>query len=846
MSWCTSGQVARLISAARLRGDVYEATRKSADMLFLDVCANAVNAGDTLIDVATDSSASPGPRLNALLAAESLFTERSWREGAHFSDRSAVTKRLVSLVVASPSFQPQSKVDAGLLRCLGLIVALEFPTTEWQEWLRECAVGFAAGNTRSCAALSAVVEESYRNYSLWNYLANDTAGFLLNAQITTLPLRTAVTHFFLGLMRKRPRPSVEHEVASATHCLLLSAAVRRHVLAALEQHVQECDQTAGSSSAFFVADCAASFAVASRLVADAESAAVVFRCSAFFLSRLQTAAAAVNSHVCAGLQDFTEKLLESLISTLQLYPDVAGADVTAEGLLSCLVHFMIRVDLEQCDAAQLSSLLLEYFIDDEAVPLGCGSGDAANLAAAALELYLEHNHAQRPFAISALTALLRATPVMDGPLTEAVALALRSISRVYEASDDVVIDALDGAVQGELLTQLSHLLLNTTDPRAQVMLIDALAHCFYRSQNQPLCGQLVDLLQQLYMRRMESTDGYGSCVQCACAYVAGRLVDELRSRAWCGELLSPEWAQLALQQLCDGDAFGVFSAASTLCTLLCVTPASAAQLSQHVALQEQGLTQLCHYATLRGVAALLTLILKHVAGLSLTPSVRAFSPPNCELVMRSCNVVVSFCRNPSPSRHLVLRSLVDLFAASTRMLLRGDARTAGDVRGAEALASLAAALLTEEYALELAQEEPSCRGLATFAALHTAAFVRAQPSSGLAAAAILLGAVGYAVEHFYASQTVSCVCGHLACVLLAQPAQLDEEAPRVLHLLFRDGVDLSEGRKGFNYGGVAFLVSLLLLRSPTRCFRPPTQGMPPERSALQSICQAFNVRSAGG
>ncbi|KAG5494513.1 hypothetical protein GH5_02536 [Leishmania sp. Ghana 2012 LV757] len=814
MSWCTADQVAQLISVARLRGDIDQATRKSADLLFLDLCVNAVNAGDALIHVATDSSASPGLRLNALLAAETLFTEKGWCEGAQFSDRSAVTQRLLHLVVDDSSFLPQCKVDAGLLHCLAMIVALEYPTTEWQEWVRRCAVGFAVGDARSCAALYAVVEESYRNHCLWCFLANDIVAFLLDAQITALPLRTAVMRLLLSLMRKRPRPKLEHEVASATNCLLLSAAVRQLVLAALVQRVEESEQLAGSSSDSFVADCTASFAVASRLVTDAESAKVVFRCSAFFLSHLQEVASAGGAGVRAALRSFTEQLLECLISALQLYPDVAGGDLTADGLLSCLIYFMIRLDdLEQGDPTQLSAELLEYFIDDEAVPLGCGSGDTANLAGAALELFLEHHYAQRPLAVAALNALLHATPVMDGCLTEAVALALRSVSRVYEASDDVVVDALDGAVLAELLTQVSQLLLHTSAPRPQVMLIDALTHCFYRSQNQPLCSQLVELLQRLYMSRMESTDGCGACVQYACVYAAGRLVDELRSRAWCGQLLSVEWMQLSLQQLCDGDAFGVFSAASTLCTLLCVAPTSAALLSRHVALWEQGLTRLCHYTTLRGIAALLTRTLKHVSGMSLAPSLPSH-PPDCELVIRSCSLVLRFCRTPSQSRHLVLRSLVDFFTAHTRTLLRGDALAVGSVQVAEPLASFAAALLTEEYALELAQDESSCRGFSTFAALHCTAFVSGQPSPESAAAAVLVGVLEHAVKHLYASHTVSCVCGHLACVLLAQRAPLEEAAPRVLHVLFRDGVDLDNGRKGFNYSGVAFLVSLLLLRSP--------------------------------
>ncbi|KAG5495279.1 hypothetical protein JKF63_02345 [Porcisia hertigi] len=816
MSWCTVEQVTQLITVARLRSDVDEATRKSADLLFLDVCANAVNAGDVLIQVALESSASPGLRLNALLVAETLLTKKGWFEGAQFSDRSGVRQQLLHHVAVDPSPSLGDKVDAGLLRCLAMIVVLEFPTTEWQEWVRQCSARFAAGNARGNAVLCAVVAESHRNNCLWSFFANEVTAYLLGAQITTPPQQTAVMRLFLDLLRKRPRASVEHGVISATNCLLLSAALRQRVLEALLKRVDESDHLMEFTHGIFFSDCAVHFAVASRLVTDVESAAIVFRCSFVFLLRLRTAAVAGGGVVGAELRDFTEQLLECLLSTLQLYPDVAGANVTADSFLSCLIYFMIRPDeLDWVDAKQLSAEFLEYFIDDEAVPLGCGSGDAASLAGAALELYLEHNSAQRLLAFVALNELLRATPVMNGPLTGAVALALRSVSRVYEESDVVAIDALEGAqLQTELLTHVSQLLLRTTHPHAHVMLIDALVHCFYRSQNQSLCTQLVELLQQLHMSKMKSTDEHGVCVRYACVYLAGRLVDELRSREWCGHLLSPEWIQLSLQQLCDGDAFGVFSAASTLCTLLSLIPTSADQLSGCLDMWDQGVTRLCQYATIRGVAGLLTLILKHISGLSFVSSSRASLSHNLQLAIRSCKVVLNFCYTPSDSRHLVLRSLVDFFIVYTRALLRGDAPPAVTNRDAEQLFSLAAALLNKDYALELAQDEPSCRRLANFAALYSVAFAAAPPFSETTTAGALVCVLVYAVRQRYASQTISCVCSRLALVLLAQPSQLDEITPQVLHVLFRDELDISNDCKGFNYGGVTFFVSLLLIRSP--------------------------------
>ncbi|KAK7198988.1 hypothetical protein NESM_000866500 [Novymonas esmeraldas] len=816
MSWCTAQQVAQLIAVARLRGDVDEATRKAADAQLMDVCANAVNAGDALVQVATEGSASPGLRMNAVLAAETLFTPKGWCEGAQFSDRSAVTQLLLqhqsSCAAAHPTSPLASKVDAGVLRCLALVVALDYPAAEWQQWVHDCAVAFTAGDAGARAALQAVVAESHRNHALWRLLANDVVAHLLDSAVAALPLRTAVTSVLLDLMRRRPRPAAEHEIPSATNCLLLSAVVREGVLAALLARVGEAAQLAGPSSDVFAADCTASFAVASRLIADAESAVVIFSCSAFFLVQLQGMPA--ERHSRAVLRELAEQLLECLLGVLQLYPDVAGRDVGAEGLLACLVGFMVRPDApERSDAAQLSAELLEYFMDDEAVPVGCGSGDEASLAGAVLEMYLEHHSAQRPVAIAALNAMLRATPVMDGALAAAVALALRSVSRVYEASDSVVVDALDGAVQAELLSQVAQLLLCTSDPHARVMLIDALVHCFYRSHNEALCAQLTALLQQLYVSAAASADACDVCVRYACVYAAGRLLDELRLHDWCGRLLAPEWVHLCLQLLCDGDTFGVFSAASTLCTLLGVAPASAAQLAHHGAVWEQGLLQLCRHATVRGVAALLTLTLKHLAGLS-----SAVPHGDGALAVRSCHVTLEYCRSATPSRHLVLRSLVDFFAALARARLQqhgGRTAAADDAHCTNAFCALASALLTEEYGMEMAQDEPGCRAFATFAALHCTTTAPSQPSAEpTVAVSALVATLRHAVAQCYASQTISCVCGQLACILLPHPALLDGAATAVLHTLFQDGVDLGVGRRGVHYGGAAFLVSLLLLQCP--------------------------------
>ncbi|XQJ30283.1 hypothetical protein NXY56_006364 [Leishmania guyanensis] len=93
-------------------------------------------------------------------------------------------------------------------------------------------------------------------------------------------------------------------------------------------------------------------------------------------------------------------------------------------------------------------------------------GDAANMTWAVLESYFERHSTRRPLVIVTVNRLLRATPVMDGCLTEVVTLALRSVSRVHETSEDAVVDALHGTIQEELLTEVSELLLHITHWRA--------------------------------------------------------------------------------------------------------------------------------------------------------------------------------------------------------------------------------------------------------------------------------------------------------------------------------------------------------------------------------------------
>ncbi|KPA84436.1 putative mitochondrial hypothetical protein [Leptomonas pyrrhocoris] len=809
MSWCTAAEVAELISVARLRGDVDAATRKAADLRFIDICTTAINAGDVLMQIATETTAAPGLRLNAILAAQPLITTEGWNEGGRFSDRGAVT-RLLLRWTADPSLCGNAQVSTELLRSQALIASLEFPTEQWQQWIQECAYALVAGDLASAAKLHAVVNESYRNYALWSFLANDFTGFVMQAQLTALPQRTMVMGTFLELMRKRPRPSAEHEIASTSNCVLLSAEMRHFVMGNLLACVEDT-RLAGAAAVAggFVGYCTIVFAVASRLVVDVESAVNVFRCSSFFLGQLQASAAPAERS--DGRNAFTEQLMECLLSTLQLFPEVASNDVQAEELLACLMHFMIpAAEVEGADAAQISTELLEFFMDDEAVPLGCGSGDVAHLAGAVLELYLEHNVDQRPAAIATLNAILRSTPNIHGALADAVALALRSVSRVYEAAGAVVVDALDTPTQAELLTQVSQLLLRAAGPHAHVMLMDALTHCFYGSHNEDLCCQLVQLLQRLHTAATAAmpSEECAVCVRCTCIYEAGRLVEEARTRPWCKALLSPAWVRLTVEQLAVGDTFGVFCAASTLCTLLYVTPDCALYLCESGAAWVHGLRQLCRHATLRGVAVLITLALRHIAGISAvaTPS----SAHSCLLVATSCSTVMAFCQLPSPSRHLVLRSVVDFVVAHMRVYLRGD----GCANCAEHLAGLTAPLFTEAFSAELSQDEPSCRSFTACATLLYVAFGAVQPAMATAAPAALLRVLQHAVAQTYASQTISCVCGHLALVLVLQPDLVEEVAAHVLRVLFTSNVDLVEGRKGANYSGAAFLLSLFFLRCP--------------------------------
>lgn len=833
MSWCTAAELAELISVARLRGDVDAASRKSADLRFIEVCTSAVNAGDVLLQIATESTASPGLRLNAIFAAQPLLTKKGWSEGGQFSDRSAVTQHLLRLT-ADPSFNTSTKINIELLRSLALVVSLEFPTEEWQRWIEACARAFSAGSLVAFAKIRAVVSESYCNCALWSFLANDMTGFLLRANLSALPERTAVLTIFLELMRKRPRPSAENEIATASNCVLLSEDMRHFVMGALATRVEEA-RVAGAPAAGFVEDCTAAFAVACRLVVDVESAAAVFRCSSFFLTLLQDTAA--RGDMSDELTALTEQLLECVLSTLQVFPEVASSDVQAEALLTCLIHFMIPgEESERAEAAQLSAEILEFFMDDEAVPLGCGSGDVAHLAGAVLELYLEHNAAQRTAAVATLNSILRSTPTIRGVLADAVALALRSVSRVYEAAEAVVVDALDANTQAELLTQVSQLLLRTTDPHARIMLMDAMTHCFYRSSNEAICRQLVQLLEQLHasvtaIAPSASTapsllNGCALCVRCACLYEAGRLVEEVRAQSWSGSLLSPTWATLAVEQLAAGkDTFSAFCAASLLCSLLDVSPGRVQYLCVNDATTwEHGLQQLCRHATLRGVAVLLTLMLKHLSGVSAAaspsapPSPRASrSPHECAVVVQSCGAVMQFCQRLSPSRHLVLRCVVDFVAAHTRVLLRG-AGGGGCTTCAQHLVDLSAPLLMEEYSSELVQDEPSCRGFVVSLTLQCVGFGSVRPTMVAAACVALLRALTHAVQHGYASQTISCVCSHLSVLLLLQPALLEEVPLHVLHILFTDKVNLVEGRKGVSYSGLAFLLSLVFLRFPRLVF----------------------------
>lgn len=798
-------EVAHLIRVARVLPSIEAAERKAADLRFITLCTNSINIGDVLFQIAWDVRASTAIRLNAALAMEPLISRAGWVEGAHFSDTSAVKMAMMTAVSAADE-RLVTKVGEILMRSLALIIVLEFPAPSLSEWLRGCCRQLLHSCPAARQFLKALPLLSHQNYKLWFFLAEDVTRDLLHTSIDDSAIRDAVMTFFLNLMSKRPRPSVEQEIASSSTCSLLSPSIQQFVLQQVVCRVEEAKVSGGADVSF--SECATVFTVASRLVTDEASAQVVMDHSSYFLVQLRQLYMSNPSD--KAILTLTESLLECMLSVLQIHPGVACQAVQMADVFTCLLAFMVdSVDDRGESEDGLATELMDVFLDDEAVPLGCGGGDVVSLAGAVLELFLELHRTQMVEVVGIVNQLMADATSMSPSSLCAVAKGVRSLARVCEESNCVVVDELPPNLQAEFLGQASSLILSARNGRASSLFVDAFSRCFYSSKTQNLASQLVVLLQQVYMMFQTNRTVNSSCVQSVCLHAAGRLLSEAQCQSWSTTLLSEEWLSLALHVASSGDALGSYCAGYLLCTILYTSPQLCHTLPDRFPVLHSCLQRLCINATRRGTAAQLTQLLKCL--LALSPSRREAVPQyhHCELTQQSCAVVLAFCVEDSPSRHLVVQSLLEYLILSAKLTLSGD----GCATCTSSLVTRITLCLPVKLLVECVYDEASCRCLSSSFTLATAASYTTEPSLVQYTYTMLQSVLQKAVPCNYSSQTISFVAAHLGLVALFQPTLLDESAQQLLPFLFGPSM-LPQWDRGVNYTGLAFYASLIFLRSP--------------------------------
>lgn len=825
MAWCSGAEVANLILVGRLRPDVSAEARKQADLAFLRLCAESINIGDVLVELAASAGSPPGVRLNAALAVEPLFqVAAAWAEGLHFSDKDLTVRALVASATAEavPGGGLEAKVQASLTRSLCRVIASEYPSAHWRDFiggLASTAASEAAAAptaTRAQALLLALAHVAHVNYDLWLLLATDVVRLLLGREA-----REWHFAFYLALMKRRSRPSRQRQSSAAggeaAACLLLSDEMSDYVMGELQRCVaQAATRAAGPDAAAYFSTCDTLLAIAQRLVRTTAAAEVVFRCSSFFLVSLQPPyLAALQSGDYDGVDGQFSSLagnaLECLLSVLQAYP-AAAASCSADALLGSLLCFMPDSLAMPCvgDDEKLT-LLTDRLTNDEAVPLGCGSGDVAALAGAVLELFLEAHLAQLLPAAAFLAAQIGALETGREAAAlrwSAVANALVCLTRVCDEEKVALVDALRRSAETSGAAVLGPLAAAASDaavpPFAAALLVDCMGQCFVHCASADAAAAFMEAAEGIYAAR-----GAEAVVRDALLHTVGHFLQNVAAEAWRASLVGAGWLERALQAMYTGTSLGLHGGGGLLAAVLQVAPTCASVLLEQLADPlAAALAMHGRGCCTSAAAALLAQCLR-----------RLYRAHSSAAQCAGLQAVFARCRDaavaaPPAARLLVTRSLSDVLC---------DVRLPDDAGGGEQRCAACAGALQDvllPLAVGVVAEEGQCdggtlRSVATALSLSACSCV-ASPSLGPLQPTVFLASAALATralleEESQPSAATGAACAHLGFQALATPAVLDADMSALLCAMFRARKDV----KPTALLGCLLLPSLVILRCPS-------------------------------
>lgn len=673
---CTPEHVAALIAASRLDGMVdgskspphSPTDRKQADLAFIKLCQEPGNIGDVLFYIALDSSQSGALRMNAALAAGPLITEEGWTGEGQFRQKDSLVIALIAFVQQASDLgvtPAERRFTRVLTRCLADIVALEFPTERWLSFLRTVAGRDSLPLSGSAlATLASLCEVASRNYELWCVLALEVTGELVQARqrddgAMPVSTRTRLLRCYLSLMRKRPQPSAARGAVSGYGCFLLSASMSAFVIAELQRCVAAAPLLShGSEAQSYFEEADALLAIAQRIIRTPDDAAAIFQSAAFFITGCKDAYANREMDITRPIGSLIDNALECLLSVLQTYPTAAGP-VTAGELLSTLIVFMMPRSLEGSpgdgssfdghDGGLDACAIADFIMDDEAVPLGCASGDIPALASSVLELFLEASPAKVPAAADAVVQFASAVgqqqassgAAVAGPPAGAASRALRSVARVVADRDQSLLDILQpegaiGLANGyvSLVTGFMAAGVGRATESTVALLLEALGCCFANCRSAELCCCLADLCEDVFSRLGAAGAPSVGVIGWTCIHVVARLLadnglaaggpDKVQLNAT--RLATPTWLGRALSIMADvtGGPLPVHCGSTAACAILACGDADVASADgtpmtvkaqlvldpDGVVLLSRALHALCDRCDTRSTAELLTRMLK--------------------------------------------------------------------------------------------------------------------------------------------------------------------------------------------------------------------------------------------
>lgn len=866
MCWCTTQEVAEVLSISRLRGDVSESARKTADERFMQLHNGSMNIGDILTEVAVNRGVCGGApsdslQLAAALALEPLVTKGRWCEGNGFNDKVRVLDMLLGFlsdeaVMSSGNATHTGRVRVSLCLCLCQIITFESPTPYWNGVLSDCLASIVSDWSGSQYEMidndSEHIFKSFRhivvlqlselcasNTALWWYMVSTLSRCLVEGS-SSFPVGDVRRHFsfsvVLRLMRRRPRVSDTHEGMRPADSFIFGPAFRQLIDGSLQQVVA----LAGSDRWSHVAvqqECRLLLDISSHLISNAEFAAQLFRCSVDLLVLAEPTAydTIAASTLVAAVAARVDSALECMSGVLQAFPEVSlrfdAGEVTSK-LLNCMAGAAAAARGDECDddddkEAELLGMLREDYV----VPLGCAGGDTTSTAGAVLELLVEANPQQLSTIVDALCNCCSSAEGLLSLLRSAHwrawAAALRCCCRVCEEGETSLIDRMPH-VEDKLMLPLAQLLHESTESMVSVELIDLLSLCLVRTTQGALGCSFLALLDGVFHHCNSvfglATGGTGIAArgggssQVALLSVSVYAVHRLLSR--CGESVTSTlvaacdvqlWLERSLSVLASGGLLAVYCGAYAVKTLLSFAPRTA---SHYPALAAAAVDSACRHCGIPDAsslfAGLLTCLCDHKEG-------------ECALAGELLSVVAHHCQLATPHRSVLLRSTSDYVLRASKLCLEEKSRLQDGVESntcqqCKVLQLVRCfPLITHFTVSDAPHDEATTRLLSScFAASSSVLFVLDAIDDD-----VLADMGSSLIALFHASTganrsctTLSTVCTAMSVVGLVNPSFFNDGAVLSAVLtLFKKEVEVAP-RKGMDYIGCCLPVALSCVRHP--------------------------------